>query len=331
MTDELERRTRPTAPTPERPSATWPKIVALALIVAGFSVLNPMLLIFVPAAFMLIALEPRKPWLMFAAAVLLATTFTGQSAGAAGSGDVLWWYSRGWALIVSAWFVIAIALMPAATLTMRGLAAVGGAVVSTALLFLVNRSGWIQLDWAVGRQLRNTAADVTTFWAARMSEQPWATDLTSAIHGFADFQASTYPAMLAVATLAGLALAWWLWRRLTVQERQPIGPLREFRFRDELVWIVVVGAILVAMPLGVAATRTGTNLLLFMAALYAVRGFAVILALFGSPSLLGALFGALIFLMLYPIVMATTLMVGLSDTWLDLRARRLTRQDNEKH
>ena len=58
---------------------------------------------------------------------------------------------------------------------------------------------------------------------------------------------------------------------------------------------------------------------------------AVIVALFGSPSLLGALVGALLFLMLYPIMMATTLMVGLTDTWLDLRARRLTRQDNEKH
>ena len=62
-----------------------------------------------------------------------------------------------------------------------------------------------------------------------------------------------------------------------------------------------------------------------------VRGLAVILALFGSPSVLGAMFGVLLVLMLYPIVMATTLMVGLTDTWLDLRARRLTRQDNEKH
>ena len=68
-----------------------------------------------------------------------------------------------------------------------------------------------------------------------------------------------------------------------------------------------------------------------MAALYAVRGLAVILSLFGSPSVLGTLFGILVFLMLYPIVMATTLMVGLTDTWLDLRARRATRQDNEKH
>src|SRR5688572_29445704 len=73
----------------------WPSVVALALIVAGFSVLNPMLLIFVPVAFMLVALEPRTSWMMMVAAALLVTTFTGVPDG---SGAVLWWYSRGWAL-----------------------------------------------------------------------------------------------------------------------------------------------------------------------------------------------------------------------------------------
>lgn len=288
--------------------------------------MNPMLLIFVPLAFLLLGLEPRKRWLMLAAVALLATTFTGQS-----SGDVIWWFGRGWALIVAAWFVAAMTLLPAATVTSRALAAVGGATASAGVLFVANRSGWIQLDFAIGRELRNSAADVATFWTARLQEQPWASDLTQTVYRFAEFQSNTFPAMLAIATLAGLTLAYFLWRRLSVQERYPLGPLRDFRFRDELVWLVVAGAALIALPLGMAATRAGTNLLLFMGALYAVRGLAVILALFGSPSLLGMLFGMLLFLMLYPIVMATTLMVGLTDTWLDLRARRLTRQDNEKH
>jgi hypothetical protein len=63
-----------------------------------------------------------------------------------------------------------------------------------------------------------------------------------------------------------------------------------------------------------------------MAALYALRGFAVMVWLFGTPGLLGLVFGAIVFVLLYPIVMATTLMVGVTDTWLDLRAR----QSNEK-
>jgi hypothetical protein len=76
------------------------------------------------------------------------------------------------------------------------------------------------------------------------------------------------------------------------------------------------------MPFGAALTRTGGNLLAFMGVLYALRGFAVMLWLFGTPGVLGAVFGAVVFLLLYPIVMVTTMMVGLTDTWLNLRANK---------
>lgn len=316
---------RPYTPAPLRPYANWPAVIALSLITIGFSVMSPLLLIFVPLAFMLMGLEPRKPWLTLVAVALLASTLTGKAGG------VLWWFGRGWALILSAWFVLAIAFMPEASVIARALTAVGAATATAGVLFLVKHDGWTQLDFAVARQLRNGAADVSTFWASRVQGKPWADDLTNAVYRFTDFQANAYPAMLAIASLAALALAWWLWRRLSINELRPLSPLSEFRFRDELIWLLVIGGVLVALPLEQAATRTGLNLLVFMAALYAVRGFAVIVALFGSPSLIGGLFGVLLFLMLYPIMMATTLMVGLTDTWLDLRARRLTRQDNEKH
>jgi hypothetical protein len=32
--------------------------------------------------------------------------------------------------------------------------------------------------------------------------------------------------------------------------------------------------------------------------------------------------GGVLFLLLYPLVMATTVLVGVTDTWLDIRARR---------
>jgi hypothetical protein len=316
---------RPSATPQSRPSANWGVPVALTVIAAGFSVLNPALIIFVPLAFMLVALPPRKPWLVMIALVLLASTFVGPSGG-----EVLWWFGRGWALILSAWFVLAIALLPGSGVLARALAAVGGSAATVALLFLAIRNGWHQLDWTVGMQLRTGASDIVAFWGSRVPEKPWTSELASAIYSFTDFQANTYPALLGIASLAGLALAWWLWRRLSIQDPRPLGPLRDFRFRDELIWVVVIGAVLMVLPLENAASRAGANLLTFMAALYAVRGLAVMLALFGSPSLFGALFGALLLVMLPPIVMAATLMVGLTDTWLDLRARRL-RQDNEKH
>lgn len=305
--------------------ATWPSIVALTLVTIFLSVISPMLLIFVPLAFMLVGLEPRKPWLSLVAVAVIASSLTGKA------GDALWWFGRGWALILSAWFVVAIAFMPEASVITRTLTAIAGASATAGVLFLVNHEAWLQLDFAVARHLRGAAADVATFWTSRVQDKPWAQSMSDAVYRFTDFQTSAFPALLALSSLAALALAFWLWRRLAANELRPLGALSEFRFRDELIWLVVIGGALVALPLEQWATRTGLNLLTFMAALYAVRGFAVIVALFGTPSWIGALFGVLLFLMLYPIMMATTLMVGLTDTWLDLRARRLTRQDNEKH
>ena len=69
-----------------------------------------------------------------------------------------------------------------------------------------------------------------------------------------------------------------------------------------------------------------SSVYLLKVAFDALRGFAVMLSLYGTPGLFGVVFSLIIFVFLYPIVMATTLMVGLTDTWLDLRAR----QRNEK-
>jgi hypothetical protein len=283
-------------------------------------VINPALLIFVPLAFLLVALPPRRSFLTLLGLVLLAITFLGQRGGP------LWWFGRGWVLILSGWFVVALALLPHLNLTMRALTAIGGATASAALLFLVNRTGWQQVDWTVARQLRDGAADMRAFWAGRLQDQAWASDISVALDRFADWQAAAYPAMLAIASLAGLALSWWLWRRLVMQDPRPLGPLRDFRFSDYMIWIAVAGILLVVLPFSAPFTRTGANVLAFMGALYALRGFAVMISLYGTPGLWGVVFSVIIFVLLYPIVMATTLMVGLTDTWLDLRAR----QRNEK-
>jgi hypothetical protein len=292
----------------------------LALITAAFSVINPALLIFVPLAFLLVAMPPRRSLLTLLGVMLLAITFFGQRGGP------LWWFGRGWVLMLSGWFVVTLALLPHLNLTMRALSAIGGATASAALLFLVNRSGWERVDWTVGQQLRDGAADMRAFWVGRMKDEAWASDVSVALDRFAEWQAAAYPAMLAIASLAGLALSWWLWRRLVLQEPRPLAPLREFRFSDHLIWIAVAGIFLVVLPFSAPFTRTGANLLAFMGALYALRGFAVMLSLYGTPGLLGVVLSVVIFVFLYPIVMATTLMVGLTDTWLDLRAR----QRNEK-
>jgi hypothetical protein len=106
-----------------------------------------------------------------------------------------------------------------------------------------------------------------------------------------------------------------------VRDANPLSALREFRFRDELVWLVVAAVLLVVLPLGQIASRAGTNLATFMGALYALRGLAIIVALVGVPSPLGVLFGLMALAFLFPIMIASTVVLGLTDTWVDLRSR----------
>jgi hypothetical protein len=160
------------------------------------------------------------------------------------------------------------------------------------------------------------------------SLQRVATDLETVVYEAADFQAMLYPALLALASLAALAVAWWAYRRLAGRDRSPLGRLRDFRFNDGLAWVLIAGALLMLLPLNDPAARTGSNLLAFMAALYALRGVAVLLVIGGVPGPLGIAFGALLVLFLYPIVMAAAVVVGLSDTWLDIRTRRRVPSDS---
>ena len=130
-----------------------------------------------------------------------------------------------------------------------------------------------------------------------------------------------FPALLGLASLTGLAVAWFAFQRVANREPTPLRPLREFRFPDDLVWVLIAGVVLLLLPFG-AAERAGTNLLAFMTALYALRGLAVLLVLAGAPGPLGMVVGGLLLLFLYPLVMAMTVLVGVTDTWLDIRARR---------
>lgn len=241
-------------------------------------------------------------------------------------GDSLWYVERGWVLLVGAWFVVMVVAWPSGRFLMRALAALVAAVSSVALLLIANRGAWGQLDWTIARQLRDGARDAAALWTTVPGVEAWTQQLTGAIYQAVELQTQLYPALLALATLAALAIAWWAYRRLAAREARPLAPLREFRFRDELIWVVIAAILLVVVPLddplGGPALRTGSNVLAFMAALYALRGAAVILVLFGMPGVVGAVLAALAVLLLYPLVMAATVVVGVSDTWLDLRRRR---------
>jgi hypothetical protein len=243
------------------------------------------------------------------------------------SDNPLWYFERGWVLVLSGWFVISVLLLPRSGFLLRALYTVGATTVTATLLLLVRRGGFEQIDFALSERLRTGAADVAAAWSGGLGMERMAGQIATAAQRAAELQVMLYPALLGLASIAALAVAWWAYRRLALQEAQPLRPLREFRFPDVLIWVLILGIMLLLLPSEAVATRLGTNLLAFMGALYALRGAGVLLAVFGSPGVLGSIVAGVLLVLLYPLVLVSTAVVGISDTWLDLRARR--RRDAE--
>lgn len=284
----------------------WPTVLALMVVALTFSVIHPFLLLLLPLALLLISLPPREPRLMAMGGVLALVGFLGAQ-------DALWYVERGWALLLGGWFVVAVLVWPAGAFVVRGLSATAAAVGTGGVIIALTGS-WPELDWTITTRYREAAMAMIRVWPGELG------DPAAVVERAATLPAQVFPAMLAVASLASLAMAWWGYRRLT-QRGRPLGRLPEFRFPDGLVWVLIAGLVLLMAPLAPWAPRAGSNLVFFMSALYALRGLAVVLALVGThvPVLLML---ALVSLVLYPIVMAGTLLVGLTDTWLDLRSGR---------
>ena len=134
-------------------------------------------------------------------------------------------------------------------------------------------------------------------------------------------QSVIFPALLGLASLSALGLSWWLYKRLTRSPEEGIGPLSEFRFNDQLVWVLILGVIALLVSSG-AVARFGLNAVVFIGALYALRGAAVALVLTGGPSLFGWILFVVSFLFVAPYMVMGAVFIGLGDTWFDLRARR---------
>ena len=144
--------------------------------------------------------------------------------------------------------------------------------------------------------------------------------------------AIVFPALLALQSLAALALAWATYHRLgRARLGAPLRPLREFRFNDQLVWGLIVGLTIMLLPTLKALHGVGKNLLVFFGALYAVRGFGV-LTWFMAPGSLGVTLAVSFVLLFAPVLDAfaalalmmlgvAALALGLGDTWADWRSR----------
>lgn len=288
----------------------WPTVLGLTLVVVAFSVIHPLQLMLVPLALLLVALPPRNPRLLVFAGLLAAVAFMRPR-------GPLWSVEWGWALLLSGWFIVAVLVWPRRSFLTRAVAATA-ATVSTGAVLIAGFGSWGELDWAIATQYRALAESIAGAWPGGVSGEQ-VVDLAASL------QASLFPSFLAVGSVAALAVAWWGYSRLA-RRGEVLGRLVEFRFPDTLLWVLIAGMALVVVPLGDWGPRLGSNLVFFMGALYALRGLAVVVAL--VLGLVGTQVPVLIALglvgvLLYPIMVAGTLLLGVTDTWLDLRSGRV--------
>lgn len=286
----------------------WPTVLGLTLVVLTFSVVHPLQLMMIPLAMLLVALPPRRLSLLLFSAALVVLSFAGPRTS-------LWAVERGWALMLGAYFLAAVVLWPAWPFVQRALAALAAAVVTGAgLIALVG--GWPELDWMISSHYREVAEAMGRSWPGGL------TNAEDVIELAASLPAQLFPAFIAVGSVAALAIAWWGYRRLARRDAA-LGRLVEFRFPDVLVWVLIIGLALLAAPVADWAGRIGSNLVFFMGALYALRGLGVLVAV--VLGMVGAQVPVLLVLsvlavFLYPIVVAGMLLLGVTDTWLDLRS-----------
>lgn len=136
-----------------------------------------------------------------------------------------------------------------------------------------------------------------------------------------DIARRIFPALLLLESLAALALAWGVYHRIgRVRLGPPLSRWRDLRFNDAAIWGVVAGLVLLALPTTGILRGVGVNLLVFLGALYALRGMGVMIW-FLAPGRWMTVFLTVFTLFFWYVVGVVAVGIGLGDTWLDWRRR----------
>ncbi len=288
------------------------RAAGIAVAVAMLSPVNPLVLVCIPVAVLLLAFHGRNLLAVGLAGLLLVLCFGGTP-----SPGPLWYAERAWALLLAGGFVLATLLLSGRGLLSRALGGLGVAFGAVAALAVTRPPVLAEIDWWIGARL-TSAAHTAYEWLGTGALD----GVSQTIREVVRLQTSLYPALLALASLGSLAVGWYVVTRLR-GVAESLGPLREFRFSDQLVWVLIGGMLLLLLPTGELAGRLGGNMMAFMGGLYLLRGVAVLVWLGAALLTSGwtALFWGAIAVLLYPVVVGAALVLGLGDTWLDLRAR----------
>lgn len=293
------------------------RAVTLAMCVVLLSPVSPLVLVALPVAVLLLAFRPYDVRALLFAGFLIVLVFS----DVRGSHDALWYAERGWALMAAGGFIVVAALVERKSLLLRGLGGLSAGAAGLGLMAWLDPALLGELDWRMTQRFHEAALTAQELVSSVEGSEQLGASLRAGLYQWAGAQEIIYPALLALATVGALAVGWYVVARFAgVVTALP--PLRNFRFDDGLVWVLLLSLALVVLPVGgQLLERVGENAALFLGVLYLLRG-AGVLMWFAAATLgtgwMAWLWG-LVALLLYPVAAGVALILGVGDSWFDLR------------
>ncbi len=306
-----------------------------ALVLPAFLPMVDTLLLLLPAVAVCCVLgwrEGGSPWLAAIWAGLTVWLFSLPAPG--GVSEAYYDLARAWGLLAAGTFGVVYLVGRQRSFVHRSLAALGLAVLLALLLVVFGRLDLHAAQHVFAEEL--TARDSAALASLRMGAEeltdrlPQLASLTEEVVArqhrlqqvLSGLAAPLYPALLALEALAGLALAWALYHRLSrVRLGAPLAPLKQFAFNDQLGWAMVVGITLLLVPSLQALSTVGWNLVVFFGTLYALRGYGIYAWLVSRRAAAASLVVAIALFPLSLVTVPAALGLGLSDTVFDWRRR----------
>ncbi len=237
-----------------------------------------------------------------------------------GSGSRLAAATSAYIVLASAAFVSFVLLRPD-TILRQAFRSTVAAGLAAALLIQVmwGSDAWGALGWEATRQASLTMRTIVEV----------APDAFSIYEPMVRFISLTWPGMLALQTIAGLALAWQLQRRIgsaALGESAPRMRFKDFSIGDGWVWGIVAWLGVLILPVSSFLHVAGTNLGLVASTLFVLRGAAIVATFaeaFGVSALTLGVVAAAAAALAVPLVFVLPGLctLGITDTWYQYRRR----------
>ena len=290
--------------------------------VLAIYLLGPSLYFLGPFALLALLARPRTLWELF----WLLVAAAGVTANFVGAGGVADDVFRASGLILTAAFGL-VSLRPRGEPFSRALVAVAVTLAGMVIWASVTGVTWGEIERAFVELFRAAAQDMASATTQDPDTRRQLLGISQSMSAAAPEAARLVPGGMALSALAGLSLAWrWHHRISATPLGWPPPPFREFRFNDHLVWGAIFTLGILLVPLPPIWHMVAANLLVVWAGLYIVRGLAVAAAILTpAPPLLKVMAGGLA-LLIAPVAVGAWVMLGLADTWIDVRSRLKPRE-----